>query len=159
MHLLINDESYSITEADRRRVIELLQSFLIAEYDKLDDNWQFLGKPISRTILQKMEESARKRGATKEQALAFRPPKRIDPTKHLLTIISGIFYEAMNRAEISITTDDDRVSHLSLALQGTSESRGQVDLDGYIGIRQDDGTQVLRCDLHTPVSNDAALCP
>ena len=159
MHLLINDLSYSVTEADQRRVVELLQAMLLAEYDKLDDNYQFLSKPIARTILQKMEESARKKGVPKEQALAFRPPKRIDPTKHLLNIVSGIFHEAMKHVQVSITTDDDRVSALSLSLTGQGKSGRSVAFDGHIGEREDDGLKVLGCDIYASLPDHEALCP
>ena len=159
MQLIIDGKPYTLQEEDARQLISFAQDMMLAEYSKLDDNWQFLSKPIARTILQKMEESAKKKGATKEQALAFRPPKRQGPTEHLIKIISGVFFEAVRRVELRITTDGDRISSFTSEIKHQGESGGSLASDGDIRVGQDDDAEILRRGLHAPIPNDAALCP
>lgn len=159
MHLKIDGKTYTLAESDTRTLVQLGQAMALQEYRKLDDNWQFLSKPIARTLLQKMEEEAKKKGATKEEALTFRPPKKTDPTEHLLKILSGLFYGAVQHVELSIETDSDSISSLACSVIHQSESGGPLDPNGDIGFREDNGIEVPGRGVHAALSNDASLCP
>ena len=140
--LRIDGRSYSLPETTSRPLVAQLGEMAIAEYEKLDDNWQFLAKPIARTILQKMEEGAKKKGATKEQYLSFRPEKRADPCIHLIKIACGLFFEATKRVELNIETDGDCISAFSCEIINPGESRGQMVTHGDIRERKDNCIKV-----------------
>ena len=140
--LKIDGRSYSLPETTSRPLVAQLGEMAIAEYEKLDDNWQFLAKPIARTILQKMEEGAKKKGATKEQYLSFRPEKRGDPCVHLIKIACGLFFEATKRIAINIETDGDSISNFSCEIKHTGESRGPLAPHGNERIRENDRIKV-----------------
>src|SRR5512146_599007 len=158
MHLKIDSKTYQLPEADTRALVSLGQAMALQEYHKLDDNWQFLSKPIALTILRKMEEEAKKKGVAKEQYLTLRPPKKTDPTEHLLKVMSGLFYEAIQHVELSIETDGDSISSLSCKVINPREGGGPLALNGHIGIRENDNTEVLGCGVHQTLPNDEALC-
>lgn len=123
------------------KFVELGANLIIEEYQKLDETWQFLCKPVAREILRKMEESLRKKGQI-EKSLFFRPAKKQDAVLHLIFCVSSIIGEALQRVTIAITTTEDQAIPAITAATLEDQAGRPLAVNGDIGIGQNDRAQI-----------------
>lgn len=129
--LKIDQREYEISE----KLAPYAANFLLDEYKKLDENWQFLAKPFARAILQKMEQEARKKD---QDWIVFRPEKKSDAVIHLIHVFGAIIQKVVTHASIELTTEHNTVT----AVEIKNQAGRQVGTDGNIGIRENDSIKV-----------------
>jgi hypothetical protein len=110
--------------------------FLREEYQKLDENFQFILKPIAREILRRMEKSAR----DKEQEWShFRPEKKSDPVDHLIRVFGKIIWGLMMYGDIELDVDKCNIIQ-TITIAG--KSGRPLASDGNIRVGEDNCSQV-----------------
>lgn len=141
MKVLINNEEYDLPKEEEMVLLRGIQKVMLAEYEKLDDKWRFMGKPVSREVLRQMENKTRVAHGS-EKALLLRPAKGQDPTIHLSNIMLGILQEAMKHVTFSIKTEHHSIASFNISIKDKSSNGGQVDTDGDIRVGEDHCSEV-----------------
>ena len=141
MKVLINNEEYVVPKEEELVLLRTIQKSMLAEYEKLDEKWRFMGKPVSREVLRQMENKTRAAHGN-EKALLLRPAKGQDPTIHLSNIMLGILQEALKHVTLYVSTTDHSIASFSLSIKGKSPDGRQVDTHGNIRVGQDDCSEV-----------------
>ena len=164
MNIIINKLTYTLTEQQEAILMSLLHGKLLEEYERLEPTWRLAAKAVARGALSWIEERVRQSSGL-EIARQVRPGKGVDPVPHLALIGSRLLSDMGRHVVISFETSvgsfdqNNRIENFTVTLTGQNpgENGGPVDLNGHIGIRQDDRAQVSGSDVRLPVSNRQAL--
>lgn len=138
MKIKINSQDFDVPAEEETLLLRYIQGLLLNEYEKLDQKWRLLLKPVAREGLRKMEADARKAHGN-EKALALRPAKRQDPVIHLSGVLAAILQEALKHVSIELDTADHTIAAFKVAIEGQGESRRQMATYGNERVRQDNG--------------------
>lgn len=129
--LKIDGKIYEIS-AD---LVPYATGFLREEYRKLDENFQFILKPIARELLRRMEKSARDKD---QDWTLYRPEKKKDPVDHLIIVFGKIIWGGVMHADISLIVENNTVEAIEIA----GKTGGSLATDGNIGEREDNCSQI-----------------
>ncbi len=175
MNILINGITYQLTNDQQRVLTSLFHGKIEDEYKKLEPTGRLAAKAIARGALEWIENRV-KAEAGIEAAKRVRPEKKADPVPHLLTLGERLLGDMMAHVTISFSTIESRIPSVDgscyidgpgtienfevrLTPKGQSKNGGQVDLNGHVGIRQDNGPEVSGLTLYETVPTGPPLYP
>lgn len=141
MKVNINGSEYAVSKDEENVLLQQLQTVMLDVYDNKMDDMRLPAKALARALLIKMENEARRKHG-KEQALIFRPDKKKDAVIHLSDIMLLILKEALKDVQVSVSTDTNSVTAISLTVSDQSRSGGPLVTHGDIRERKNDRIEV-----------------
>lgn len=142
MKIVLDEQEYSVSQAEQDRLLQQVHAMFQEQYSKLDLNWRLLVKPVAREILRRWEMRAREKHGS-DVARTYRPEAKADPVTHLARIIIAVLQqEALKHVQIRVTTEHNTVTNLAISVKNPSVSGGQVAANGDIGLREDHSLEI-----------------
>lgn len=142
MKIHLNNDLLTLPSGQEEQLSEHFRATIQQQYNQLDPAMRLVAKTAARSILGYLEKKIREKGGN-DAAMIARPLKGADPVLHLLEVGQRLFTEMLHHVEVQITTTESgAITAVSLA-KDTGEGGRQVDTDGDIRQRKDDGIKVL----------------
>lgn len=144
MQIKLDDQEYTVAQTEQDRLLQQVQVMFLQQYEKLDQNWRLLVKPVAREILRRWEAKAREKHGP-GVAKAYRPEKHADPVLHLAKIILAVMQqEALKHVTVTLTTESEQhtVTHLDITVKNPGIIGGQVAAHGDERLRENHSLKI-----------------
>ena len=125
MKIDIDGKEYTITDDVIQSGIDLFEKVALLFYDKMSSPLQMLLVGYARKDLYEREK------AQPDKKEVFRPAKREDPTKHLISIIKEEIIEMIKKQDFGVRTNANN-EIVSLEFKSASTGGGQMVVGGDI---------------------------
>ena len=136
MKIRIAEQEYTLTDASIAAILGSIEHFATDQYDKLPDTAKFAAMAAVRALLAYAEKAEHDPERKKE----IRPPKKTDPSIHLIRLLLKYVGEALPHVNCEIATDGSNISNFAFQYEG--EGGGPLPIDRHIGEREDNGSQI-----------------
>ena len=136
MKVRIAEQEYILTEQSIAAILGSIEHFATDQYEKLPDTAKFAAMAAVRALLAYAEKAEH----DPERKKAIRPPKKTDPSIHLIRLLLKFVGEALPHVNCEIATHEQYISNF--AFQYESESGGSLSPDRHIGEREDNGSEI-----------------
>ena len=135
MKIDIDGKEYTITDDVIQSATDLLEKIALLVYDKMSNPLQMLVVGYARKDLYEREK------AQPDKKEYFRPAKREDPTKHLISIMKDDIIEMIKKQEFGVRTNANN-EIVSLEFKSASTGGGQMVISGNERFRENDGRKI-----------------
>ena len=136
MKINIDGKEYTITDDVIKSAINLLEKIALLFYDQMSTPTQMLVVAYARKDLYDREK------AEPDKKEKFRPEKREDPTKRLMSIMADEIVDMIKRQEFGVRTNANN-EIISLEFKSASQGGGPLAIGGNEREWEDDSRKIL----------------
>ena len=136
MKIEIGGQQYQLTDESIMSILSSIETFATDQYQKMPETAKLAAMAAVRALLAYAERAEK----DPEKKALIRPPKKTDPTLHLIRLLIKFIGEILPHVQCEIATDEQRITNFSFQYAG--QSRGQIHTDGVQRIGENDSSQV-----------------